>query len=796
MPKIEIDEIVVEADAGSSIIEVADRLSIHIPRFCYHNKLSVAANCRMCLVQVEKSPKALPSCATPIVEGMKVWTKSKETIAAQRAVMEFLLINHPLDCPVCDQGGECELQDVSMMYGRSDSRYTETKRAVLSHDIGPLVATEMTRCIQCTRCVRFGSEIAGERELGAIGRGEHMEISTFIERQIHSEVSGNIIDLCPVGALTSKPYRFKARPWELRAFATISPHDNIGSNLYLHIHNQMVMRVVPKPNEKLNEVWLSDRDRFSYEALQHDERIRKPLININDKWHTAAWDEALNFAINGLNLAIDAYGADNMAVLVSPSLSTEEYYLLQQITRELGCNNIDHRLRQLDFTHDNLSPIYPTLGIDFEQLAEQNLVFLIGANIAKEQPLASIRLRKMVKKGGRICAINPVDFTYNFAVANKIVVPAHELLQTLASIAKELLILTNYKVPDKTLSALSKITISADAKNIANALLVSGKKQIILGHLAIMHPQAGQLFALTNLIAEMIGATYGYFAEGANPSGAWLAGCVPHRLPGGAQASNVGRNASQMLQTASKVYILYAIEPEFDSIFGNIAIQTLRQADFIIAISSFQSDTLLEIADVILPLAQFTEYAGSMININGETQHYNAVVPMFGDSLPGWQILTEFAKRLELPTCIYADLDTLKVAIEQQIIPKANLDISYKALSISPLEPVANTNLVRLAPIALYAIDALVRRAKSLQCTKDACLDPEIIINADTAQHLNVAHNEMVRVGILGDDNVKPVILRVIVDATIANYTAIIYQANNHTLSLGAPYTKIEVRKC
>ncbi len=795
MPKIEIDGISVEADAGSSIIEVADRLSIHIPRFCYHHKLSVAANCRMCLVQVEKSPKALPACATPIVDGMKVWTKSKETVAAQRAVMEFLLINHPLDCPICDQGGECELQDVSMMYGRSDSRYTEPKRAVLDHNLGPLVATEMTRCIQCTRCVRFGTEIAGERELGTLGRGEHMEIGTFIAQNVDSEVSGNIIDLCPVGALTSKPYRFKARAWELRAFSAISPHDVIGSNLYLHIHNQTVLRVVPKANEKLNEVWLSDRDRFSYEALQHEERLRKPLLNNHGNWQTVAWDEALNFAAAGINLAIDTYGPEKMAVLASPSVSTEEYYLLQQLARELGCHNIDHRLRQLDFTNQESTPLYPTLGIDFAELTEQDVVLLLGSNIAKEQPLASIRLRKMVKKGGKVCAVNSVDFGYNFAVAHKAVVPAHALLQTVAGIAKELLFLTNYKADPNTIAALHNVTSTIVEKTIAATMLSGNKKQIILGHFALMHPQASQLFALANLIATISGANFGYFADGANAIGAWLAGCIPHRLPGGRAVDKPGKTAAEMLQTPNSVYILYALEPEFDSLFGNIALKTLQQADFVVAISSFQSDELLEIADVVLPLAQFTEYAGSMYNLNGQEQQYNALVPNFGESLAGWQILTLLGKNLGLTNCYYADLAAIRTAMRQYMQPMVKRKYG-QILAIAPIEPVVNTDLVRLAPMSLYAVDALVRRSKALQNTKDACTAPEIIVNANTAQRLNISHNEMVRVGVLDDENLKPIVLRTIVDPAIAEYTAVIYQANAHTLSLGLPYAKLEVRKC
>lgn len=794
MPKIEIDGISVDADAGTTIIEVADRLAIPIPRFCYHNKLSVAANCRMCLVQVEKSPKALPACATPIADGMKVWTTSKETVAAQRAVMEFLLINHPLDCPICDQGGECELQDVSLEYGAGDSRYTEPKRVVLDHNLGPLIATEMTRCIHCTRCVRFGSEISGERELGATGRSEFMEIGTFIAETLNSEVSGNIIDLCPVGALTSKPYRFKARAWELQERASISPHDCIGSNLFLHTKEQKVLRVVPKDSHDLNEVWLSDRDRFSYEAIAHPDRLRKPLLN-KQKWSSTSWAEALKYAVAGIKICIDNYGADSLGVLATPNASTEEYLLLQKLARGLGTANIDHRLRQLDFSNQELAPKYPNLGIDFRELAEQDVVLLIGCNIAKEQPLASLRLRKMVKNGGKVCAINAIDYHFNFAVEQKSIVPANNLLASIAAVAKAVQSLTKFKIDTATTEALTDIKVGANEQKIAELLIAGTKKQIIWGQIVQMHPQMADIIALSNLIAQMLAGTCGYFSEGANAAGAWLAGCVPHRLPNGIEAEIKGKNALEMLHTPLKAYILYGVEAELDSILGASAFQTLKDADFVVAISAYQSDALLEIADVILPLATFAEYTGSMINLNGTTQKFTAAIEPFGENRPGWKILRVLGNLADLPGFEYTSIEEVTSEVEATItIENALPKWQHQAL---PAINISNSKeILRLAPISLYAVDGLVRRAQSLQATQDAQIAPQIALNTKMAQHLNVVHAETVLVSVPAARADSVAKLDVVIDDRIADFTAVIYQANANTLILGAPFARLEIRKC
>lgn len=790
MPKIEIDGVTVNADPGATIIEVADSIAIDIPRFCYHRKLSVAANCRMCLVHVENSPKTLPACATPVADGMKIWTKSKEAIAAQRSVMEFLLINHPLDCPICDQGGECELQDVSMQYGSGDSRYDERKRVFLDHSLGPLISTEMTRCIQCTRCVRFGAEISGERELGATGRSEYMEIGTFIKLHMHSEVSGNIIDLCPVGALTSKPLRFKARAWELAQFSGVAPHDCIGANIYLHTMQQKVMRVVPKQNENLNEIWLSDRDRFSYEGLNHEDRLHKPLLRKQEKWATATWTEALKYTVAGLQLILDTYTPDKIGFLASPSHTSEEYYLLQKLARAVGCNNIDHRLRQLDFEQQELAPLYPNLGIKFADLSKLDAVLLVGSNLAKEQPLASIRLRRMVKHGGKVCVINAVDYEFNFDIAAKAILAASMMLKSMAAVAKELIAITNFQAAADVIKQLEMIEIEPEEKSIAALLLTGNTKQVILGQQAIMHPNATQFIVLGNLIAEILGGHCGYFSEGANAAGAWITGCVPHRAVGGKTITTPGKNALQMLQEPLNCYILYGIEPEFDSVLGAQALETLRQADFVVVFSAYQSDALLEIADVILPISQFAELAGHIINIDGTVQNFDAAINGFGESRAGWKILRVLGNLAGLSGFDYNTVQEVAAELYANI----NLDESlpgWKQQSLGELNLPTQQELTRLAPISLYAIDGLVRRSVSLQHTRDARLEPYVELHSATASKLNIAHDEIVKVASDGGC----VSLTVKVNDMIAPYTAVVFQANTHSLELGLPFAKLEIHK-
>jgi NADH-quinone oxidoreductase subunit G len=787
MIKIEINGVEIEAEAGSMIIQVADQQEIPIPRFCYHRKLSIAANCRMCLVHVDKVPKPLPACATPITEGMKIWTNDKVAIDAQKAVMEFLLINHPLDCPICDQGGECELQDVSLDYGKDVSRFSEEKRVVVDKDLGSLIATDLTRCIQCTRCVRFGQEVAGERELGALGRGEFVNIGTFVEQNVNSELSGNIIDLCPVGALTSKPFRFKARAWELSQHPGIATHDCIGSNLHYHVRDNKVMRVAPRENEELNEVWLSDRDRFSYEALVHDDRLRKPLLLKSGKWSIVSWVEALKYAVSGLQLVINRSGANQLGVLASPSATLEEHYLLQDLTRKLGSNNIDHRLRTLDFSNQADVPLYPNLGIEFKDIETRDLILLVGCNVHKELPIAGVKIRKMTLHGGKVCVVNPGDFNFNFTVSNKAILPGGDMLSSLAGIAKELLELNNIKDLNEANNYLNKATVSSNDKKIAAQLLAGKKIAIILGQLALMHPQASQLISLGVLIATLSKGSFGMFSDGANAAGAWIAGCVPHRLPGGIKAPNLGLNAMEMLQKPLKAYVLFALEPEFDSILGEQSLKTLQQADFVIALSAYQSDALLDIADVILPIAPFAENSGTYINLDGNWQTSSNAINPFADSRPGWKVLRVFANLLELEGFEYTTVNQISEELAQKIGDDQSKD--WKLSLPTKFNPVSIKSISRIAPVSLYAVDGIVRRATALQATKDAADKAIIQMNERLAKDLAVKEGDIVNV----KSEFGVAQLSVELSEAVADQSVIIHQANGYTNCLGAPLGFVEI---
>jgi len=746
MPFIEIDGKKVEAEAGSMIIEVADSIHVQIPRFCYHKKLSIAANCRMCLVEVERSPKPLPACATPVTEGMKIWTRSPIALLAQKSVMEFLLINHPLDCPVCDQGGECELQDLSMSYGNDTSRYTEGKRVVKDKNLGPLISTDMTRCIQCTRCVRFGTEIAGLRELGALNKSECLEIGTYIEKSVVSEVSGNIIDLCPVGALTSKPYRFTARGWELKQTASVSPHDCIGSNLFIHTRQNRVMRVVPKENELINEVWISDRDRYSYEGLYHTERLTQPKLKRDGKWYTVSWEEALTYTAKRLQEIKESASAKNIGALTSPNATLEEAYLLQKLMRGLGSHNIDHRLRQSDFndTAQAMAPLFPNMGISLSEIDQQSVVLLIGSAVRQEQPILGLKLRKMRLNGGKILVVNPIDFTFNFEVIEKSILPDNDLVLGVARIAKAILNIQKkagiqISKSDSTEEALlwlqSVEPLPADI-NMAQYLIgdqvppfekegVGGilpPKLILMGALAINHPGYSELVLLSNLIAQLTHSKVGVLSEGANAAGAWLAGCVPHRLPGGETIkSEIGLNAAQMWDKKLKADLLLNIEPDFDCFNGSKASQALASADCVVAITPFESPALLEVADLLLPMAPFSETAGTFVNCEGKWQSFKAATLPMNDSRPAWKILRVLGNLLDLEDFKYEsaeEIAALVKAITTDKNPNAPLDLAKAFSSIKPFvsRDMHNT-LTSISPVGLYATDGLVRRAKSLQET-------------------------------------------------------------------------------
>ncbi len=741
---IEVDGRQLQARKGQMLIKVTDDAGIYIPRFCYHKKLSVAANCRMCLVEVEKAPKPLPACATPVAEGMKVYTQSEKARGAQKGTMEFLLINHPLDCPICDEGGECDLQDLALGYGKDVSRYAEVKRIVKDRDIGPLIATEMTRCIHCTRCVRFGQEIAGVMEFGGLGRSEHMEIRTFLNRSVDSELSGNVIDLCPVGALTSKPFRFTARAWELADHPSVSPHDCVGANITVQTLRGRVMRVLPRENEAINECWLADRDRFSYEALNSEDRLRVPMIRRGTKWEETDWPTALEYTVAGLSLVLKSHGPESLGALAAPISTSEEFYLLQKFTRALGSGNVDHRLRQMDFSDDATAPSCPSLGRPIAELSQLDAALLIGSNPRKDQPLINLRLRQAAIGGAKIFAINPLDYDFSYRLAGKTVRSPTDMLRSLAGVASALAVLKKSNLPAGFTTRFGSIGPEAAEQAMAQALFRGERSSVLLGTFALSHPRASGLRSLAQLIAELSGARFGQLAE-ANAAGAWLAGCVPHRGPAGTSATR-GRHALDMLRQPLKAWLLFGVEPEFDCLDGSAA-TALRTADFVVMLTSFKPSPYrtraVEYADVWLPLAPFTETDGTFVNAEGRSQLFTAAVAPLGQARPGWKILRMLGHLMGL------------TGFEQSRIEEVRQEMNRPAVkAISPLFTVppddpsltpGNGQLMRIAEVPLYTVDAIVRRAPSLQKTADNP-PPSARLNSSQAERLGFENGQTVEV--------------------------------------------------
>src|SRR5688572_20391218 len=590
--EVEVDGKVCQGKKGQMIIHVTDAVNAYVPRFCYHDKLPIAANCRMCLVEVEKAPKPLPACATPITPGMKIYTKSPKAIGAQKATMEFLLINHPLDCPICDQGGECELQDLAMGFGRDISRFNERKRVVKDKDIGPLVSTDMTRCIHCTRCVRFGQDVAGIQELGTTGRGEQMEIGTYVERAVEHELSGNIIDLCPVGALNSKPFRYRARSWEMTQAALVSPHDGVGTNLFGHVLRGRLMRVVPRTNDAINETWIADRDRYSYEGIYSADRLEAPMVREGGEWKRVTWEAALERAAQGLKLA----GA-GLATIANPSATLEELYLLGKITRALGSSNIDHRLRQTDFRDDANDPAAPGLGgLSIAAIDQLDALLVVGANLRRETPLLAHRVRKAAKRGAKIAFLNPARYDYLFPVAAYLEsAPAKQVADLSAVLAAVL----DGAAPAKHLASLvNGAQPNVGHKAVAAAFKSGQNRAIWLGALALRHPAYADLRALAAGLAAATGATLATLAEGGNAAGAYLAGAVPHREAGG-KSANAGKNAREMLTQSQKVYLLFGgTEPWADGL-GAEALKALGGASYVVAATPYADEHLKSVAHVL-----------------------------------------------------------------------------------------------------------------------------------------------------------------------------------------------------
>lgn len=804
MAEIEIDGKKVKVEQGSMIIEAAAEINIEIPRFCYHNKLSIAANCRMCLVEVEKSPKPLPACATPVTEGMKVWTKSKKAIEAQKSVMEFLLINHPLDCPICDQGGECELQDVSMGYGSDFSRFHEGKRVVKDKNLGPLISTDMTRCIHCTRCVRFGSEIAGVREMGATCRGEHMEIGTFIEQNIDSEVSGNIIDLCPVGALNSKPFRFRARGWELKKLPTISPHDGWGTHIYAHTKQNKVMRVVPKEEESINEVWISDRDRFSYEGLYSPDRLTQPKIKKDGDWQTVSWEEALDFAAQGLRKVINESGVEEIGALFSPNCTLEEFYLGQKLLRGIGVSHLDHRVHQTDFRHQEHHPLFPNLGLSIEDIENQDVILLVGSNPRKEQPLFALRLRKMALAEGKVLCVNAADYPFNFQVTNKKIVESGNLVLGLCGIVKALLKHSsstgssqenNKNINPEELPWLSRIKDNEVDEAMADILIKKGKKAILLGFDALSHPESSEILALACLISKLTGATVGTLNSGANSAGGALAGFLPHRGVNGISLSQPGFQVQELWDKKLKSYFVVGLEPDLDCVEGKKAIQALHRAQFNVFFTSYDTEMLQTIAQVLLPMTPFTENEGTYVNLEGVQQTFKAVSMPYEESKPAWKILRVLANKLEVAGFDYENLSQVQAELNK-LIPKDKEGMKgdwnqYPIQNFKPtLRHVENKDdIIRLAPIPLYLSDPIVRRATSLQKTTERENAGCLRLNTSLANKYKLKEGVRARLVHQGAHCLLPVLL----DESVANNTVIVAMGLKETVNLGSPYGVVEI---
>ena len=704
---IEVDGKPLQARKGQMLIEVTDAANIYVPRFCYHEKLSVAANCRMCLVEVEKAPKPLPACATPVNEGMKVYTRSAKAVSAQKATMEFLLINHPLDCPICDQGGECELQDLAMGFGRDVSRYTEGKRVVKDQDLGPLVSTDMTRCIHCTRCVRFGQEIAGIQELGTTDRGEHMKIGTYIENSVDHELSGNIIDICPVGALNNKPYRYSARAWEMVQRPMVSPHDCAGSNLYAHVLRGTVKRIVPRANEAINETWIADRDRFSYEGIYHDARLREPMVKRDGRWQALSWEDALSVTAERLRETAAA-DPDQVALLTTPGATLEECHLLARLGEHLGTANLDHRLRRRDFRDQEADPVFPWLGRSLEEIEALDGLLVVGSNLRKEVPMLAHRVRKAAVSGAKVSFVNAERYPYFFDVE---AYAEGGLLEELAAVTAAAAELHGREVPEPARSPAAAVTPGEEHRRTAAGL--GENSLILLGQIACRHPRFADLRVLAAALAELTGAGLGYVSEGANAAGAALAGVLPHRAAAGVRRERPGRHAGGLLAEPPRAVLLMGADPDED--FGADARSALARSEFVVALTPYRTTGIEAAADVMLPLGTAFETAGTYVNGEGRVQSFAGVATPVGEARPGWKILRVIGNMLDAPRFDYLSAEDVREEALGAIGQPAG-DNAY-AGGHACEEPAESGQAVLDVPI--YRVDALVRHAHALQLTAD-----------------------------------------------------------------------------
>ncbi len=781
MINLEIDGKQVQVENGATVMEAANKLGVFVPHFCYHKKLSIAANCRMCLVQVEKAPKPLPACATPATEGMKVQTSSEYAKKAQEGVMEFLLINHPLDCPICDQGGECQLQDLAVGYGNGASRYQEEKRVVVNKNLGPLISTDMTRCIHCTRCVRFGQEIAGVMELGQAGRGEHSEILAFVGKTVDSELSGNVIDLCPVGALTSKPFRYSARTWELSRRKSVSPHDGLGSNLIVQVKQDRVMRVLPLENEAINECWLSDKDRFSYEGLNSPERLTKPMMKTNGVWAEAEWPEALQAVADGLNAVKAKHGADAIAALASPHQTLEELYLLNKVVRGMGSNNIETRLRQTDRSADGKLSGAPWLGMKIADIASLKSVLIVGSTLRKDHPLIANRFRQTAKKGLQINLVHAVDDDLLMKVVNKAIVRPSGLAQTLAAIAKSIAEIQGSGLATEIAAVINSAMVSNESNAIAKSLLDKEKTAVLLGNFAEHHPDAATLHVLAQEIARLSGATLGFLGAAANSVGAAIVNAN----------SNAGAPfGAKVAQSPLHACLMLGIEPEFDCAAPATTINTLKSAEFVVALSAFQTSAI-NYANVILPIAPFTETAGTFINTEGTVQKFNGVVKPLGEARPAWKVIRVLGNMLGLDGFNQDNVDAIRneIAPDLQAFVNAKLNNEIRGAAIALQAPA--TGIERIAEVPIYAADALVRRAPSLQKSADAKNAKIAFLASDVFANLGLVDGADVRIA----QGAGAAILKAKCDATLPAGCVRVASAISETSALDAMFGAVMVEK-
>ncbi|MBX9347701.1 NADH-quinone oxidoreductase subunit NuoG [Chromobacterium vaccinii] len=772
MLEIEIDGKKLTVPQGSTVIEAAHSVGTYIPHFCYHKKLSIAANCRMCLVEVEKAPKPLPACATPVTDGMKVHTASPLAKKAQQGVMEFLLINHPLDCPICDQGGECQLQDLAVGYGNSTSRYEEDKRVVVGKDMGPLVsAEEMSRCIHCTRCVRFTEEVGGFQEIGMANRSEFSEILPFLGKTVDSEISGNVIDLCPVGALTSKPFRYSTRAWELSRRKSVSPHDGLGSNLVVQVKSNEVMRVLPLENEAINECWIADRDRFSYEGLNSAERLQKPMIKFDGKWHETDWETALNYVVKGLNGVSADHGKDAIGFLLNPHSTTEELHLAQKLARAFGVNAVDYRLRRSDFSADSAKQGAEWLGSTIAELADAKSVLAVGASLRKEQPLLASRLRASVKKGAELNIIHVADDNLLTKINGKLIVSPLALVNALSQVLKAV---AEIKSGSSEID-LASVEVSAQARVIAESLTGAETASVVLGNVAQHHPAYGQLLSLTQEISRLSGARFGILAEAANSVGAELVGALP----------KTGDNAAAMIAKPKKAYFLLNTEVEFDSYNPQAAVAAMKQAATVIALTAYKGQGLLDYADVLLPIAPFSETAGSFVNMEGKLQTFNGVVKPLGETRPAWKVLRVLGNMLSLSGFEQNSAEEVRGEFGD-LAAKLN-----NALSKVAANPAASSGIVRVGEVPMYQADAICRRAPSLQQTNEAKGAAIVRAHSGLLAKLGVAAGSTAllkqgegeaRVSVEADDSLPADVVRVAA-------------AHASTLALGGMFDAIEIKQ-